>query len=92
MSGTFAHLCHRAGCRGQLLRIDGLNRVNHCNVGLHGIQGAEDFVQGNFCQDLDLRAVQPQTAGPQRDLGAALFASDIQRALAIALKGVQRLQ
>ncbi|OIQ66564.1 hypothetical protein GALL_518640 [mine drainage metagenome] len=34
---ALAHLRHRAGGRGELLGVDGLNRIDHRHIGLHGL-------------------------------------------------------
>ncbi len=77
---AFAHLRHRTRGRGELVGIHRLNRVNHRNRGLGGFEGGQNFLQLDFSQHLDLRALQPQAPRTQRDLRATFFAGDVERA------------
>ena len=75
-----------------MLGVNGLNRVNHRYVRPQVVQGGQNFLQPNFCQHLDLRAVQPQSARAQCHLSTAFFAGHVQGVLAAALQGIQCLQ
>ena len=92
VGGAFTHLGHRARGAGELVRIHGLNRVNHRHLWRLGLQGGDDFFQLGFGQHVHLAVVQAQTPRPQSHLRARLFTSDIQGVLAAALQTIQGLQ
>ena len=92
VGGTLAHLRHRAGCRGELVRIHGLNGVDHGYVGLQRIDGGEYLVELNLGQHLDLAGIQTQPARTQRHLGTTLLSCDVERRLPAALQRIERLQ
>ena len=89
---TLAHLGHRTGGRGELVRVHSLNRVNHRNAGPHGRERGQNFFEVNFGQHPNLASGHAQTPRPQGHLGATFFATDVQSGSAPALQHIQRLQ
>ena len=55
---AFAHLRHRAGRRGQRLGVDGLDRVDHDDRGLLGVERREDLLELDLGQHAHLRGVR----------------------------------
>ena len=92
VGGALAHLGHRAGGAAQLVGVHGLDRVNHRHRRLHGINGGQDFFELNFSQQIDLAALNAQTARAQRHLRPAFLAGDVQRGQAAALQRIHGLQ
>ena len=89
---AFAHLRHRTRRRGQLVGVHGLDRIDHGDGRPGGVELGEDLFQLDLGQHIDLTAAQTQALRPQRDLGAAFLAGDIQRARPGALQRIERLQ
>ncbi len=57
---AFAHLRHRAGCAGQLIGINGLNRVDDGDTWRARLQRGQDFFELDFGQHRHLRVQQAQ--------------------------------
>ena len=75
-----------------MVRVHGLYRVDHCDVGLHLVQRREYLFERDLGEHLHLRVVEPEPARAQRHLRSALLARHIQRVAARNLQRVQRLQ
>ena len=44
VGGAFPHLCHRTGGRGELVGVNGLNRIDHAEGRLFGVHGGDDVL------------------------------------------------
>ena len=91
LRGTLAHLSHRPGCRGECLRVERLDRVDHGDVGSLGGEGCCNAFELDLGQQQDAARVDRQTTGTQRHLLARLLATDVERT-STGTHGSQRLQ
>ena len=91
LRGAFAHLRYAARRGLQRLGIDGLDRVDHRDVGLLRHQYGQNLLELDFRQQVERRRIHRQAAGAQRNLLRGLLAAYIDR-IAAAAKNRQRLQ
>ena len=89
---AFAYLGYRARRGAQLIRIHGLDGIDHRHIGLLAAQCAQNFFQLDFGQHTHLRGFQPEAARAQSHLGAAFLTGDVQGIFSGALQRVQGLQ
>ena len=76
---AFAHLRHAAWSRLQLFGEDGLDRVDHHDLGLFELGRGDDVFDAGFGHDLELVLRQAQTPGAHGHLLLGFFAGDVQR-------------
>ena len=79
---AFAHLCDAAWRRFERLRVDGLDRVDHHDLGLTAADCRDDCLELHFRQQLDRSVDQTQAPGTHRNLLGRLLSGHVERALA----------
>ena len=75
---AFAHLRHRTGRRLKRVRPQRLDRVDHRDLRLFGLQRGQNLLEIDLGQQLQRAGVEPQPAGAQRDLLARFLAADVE--------------
>ncbi|MNN02734.1 hypothetical protein D3C81_1154020 [compost metagenome] len=88
---ALAHLRDRARRRGQRLRVERLDRVDHRHFRLLGFERGLDLLELDFGEQPQRRAFHAQPLRTQGDLRAGFFAADIEHAALPGQVG-QRLQ
>ena len=78
--------------RGQLLGIDGLNRIHDDRRRLDLLNGFENVLEGRFSEDEEVLAADAKPFTPHLDLPGGLFTGDIQHLFARFSQQKQGLQ
>ena len=92
LTGHFLHLADASGRRRELVRVDGLDRVDRDRGWLQRLDSFEDLFQGGFGQDIEERAVDPQTFPSHLDLPGRLLPRHIEDSLTVRGQPGQRLE
>ena len=88
---ALAHLRDRAGRRRQRLAVDGLDRIDHRDRRLLGLERRQDLLELDLGQHAHRARAEAEPARAQRDLRAALLAGDVEH-LHRPRQRVERLQ
>ncbi|EXI89106.1 MAG: hypothetical protein AW12_01756 [Candidatus Accumulibacter sp. BA-94] len=78
LRGAFAYLGDRSRCRVELIRPQGLDRVDHRHLRLYRLQRGQDFFQVDLGEQAQRPRLQRQAPGAHGDLLARFFAADVE--------------
>jgi hypothetical protein len=79
LRGALADLRDRTGCRGQRIRIQRLDRVDHRDLGLLGLERRRDALELDLREEPDVSRVDTEPLRAQRGLLRRLLAGDVDR-------------